>query len=627
MSGHEDKARVSAVRILLLEDTASDADLIEIALTEAGMDFVSLCVETGKAFSQALDDFHPDIILSDFNLPSFDGRTALAMVQKRCPATPMIMVTGAIGDELAVELLKAGARDYILKDRLIRLPSAVRRALAEARETRQRQAAEQSLRESEEKFRTMTASAQDAIILTDSNAGISFWNAAAERIFGYPNEAALGEELFGLVAPEHLASDYRAMFVQLRDAGSNPFAGNTVELTARRHDGVEFPIEVSISALVFGHKWHAIAIARDISERKAMELALRASEQEFRSLADNLPDLVVRYDLECRRTYVNPAFEQGLEIPMGEALNVIPDARWRGSISALEYRAQLRQVMATGTPVDMTLSWMRPTDGSTIHQAMRIVAERAPNGRIKGALAIGRTITALVEAKQQLEESRTQLRALAARREAAREEERRRIARELHDELGQQLSALRFGVSLIDYRFGDEQPHIRAATAKLLDMVDKTIQVTRDVSSSLRPGVLDMGIVPALEWLTEEFSRHTGISCELKVLQGEIQIDEELGIAIFRIAQESLTNAARHAKAASIQITFKCDAGAYVLEVKDDGVGFDVAAPRKKTSFGLVGIHERVIATGGEVLVSSAPGCGTVVSVHIPMVAAKKDES
>jgi PAS domain S-box-containing protein len=498
MSNDSDKARVQSVRILLLEDIVSDAELIEAALAEAGVDFVSLRVETGEAFSRALDDFRPDIILSDFSLPSFDGRTALTMVQQRCPATPMVMVTGAIGDERAVELLKAGARDYVLKNHLVRLPSAVRRALAEAEETRQRQAAQQALRESEEKFR---------------------------------------------------------------------------------------------------------------------------------SLAENLPDMVVRYDLDCRRTYVNPAFEWELEIPAGEALEVAAGTHWRGSISAPDYRARLREVMATGIPADLTLSWLRSADGGMVDHAIRIVAERGPDGRIKGALAIGRNITALVEARHQLEESRTQLRALAARREAAREEERRRIARELHDELGQQLSALRFGVSLIDYQFGDQQPRIRGATAKLLDMVDKTIQVTRDVSSSLRPGVLDMGIVPALEWLAEEFSRHTGIRCELKVPQGEIQIDEDLAIAVFRIAQESLTNAARHAKAGNIQITFECDAGSYVLEVKDDGVGFDVSAPRKKTSFGLVGIRERVLATGGEVVVSSAPGCGTVVGVRIPMAAGKKDES
>ncbi len=279
------------VRILLLEDTPGDAELIEMALTEAGVDFVSRRVETREAFARALDEFSPDIILSDFSLPSFDGRTALAMVQKRCPATPMLMVTGAIGDELAVELLKTGARDYILKDRLARLPSAVRRALAEAEQIRQRQTMAKALRESEEKFRTMTASAQDAIILVDADARVCFWNAAAERIFGYPKDEALGKDLFCLAAPEHLATRYRSNFNRFRDTGAGPFAGNTVEMSGRRHDGANFPLEASISALILDDKWHAIGIARDISER-------RRAEEELSQHRNNLEHLVERRTAE-----------------------------------------------------------------------------------------------------------------------------------------------------------------------------------------------------------------------------------------------------------------------------------------------------------------------------------------
>jgi PAS domain S-box-containing protein len=279
------------IRILLLEDTASDAELIGMTLAEAGVDFVSQRVETREAFIHALGDFHPDIILSDFSLPSFDGRTALAIVQKRCPETPMLMVTGAIGDELAVELLKAGARDYVLKDRLARLPSAVRRALAEAEEIRQHEAAELALRESEEKFRTMTASAQDAIILVDGDAHVCFWNAAAERIFGYSKEEALGQDLFNVAAPERLAARYRSSFDRFRDAGTGPFAGNSVEMSGRRRNGMDFPLEASISALTVDGRWHAIGIARDIGERKQ-------AEEELAQHRNNLEHLVERRTAE-----------------------------------------------------------------------------------------------------------------------------------------------------------------------------------------------------------------------------------------------------------------------------------------------------------------------------------------
>ena len=285
------KTTLQAVRVLLLEDDANDATLIEATLADAGLAFVSRRVETGDAFSRALDEFRPDIVLSDFRLPGFDGRAALTMVQQRCAATPLLMVTGAMGDEMAVELLKAGARDYILKDRLARLPSAIRRALAEAEEIRQHQAAAKALRESEEKFRTMSASAQDAIILVADDARVAFWNPAAERIFGYAKEEALGKDLFRLTSPERLCERYRASFNHFQDSSAGLFAGNVVELFAKRRDGAEFPVEVSVSALILDDQWHAIEIARDISERKR-------TEEELARHRNNLEQLVERRTAE-----------------------------------------------------------------------------------------------------------------------------------------------------------------------------------------------------------------------------------------------------------------------------------------------------------------------------------------
>jgi signal transduction histidine kinase len=153
----------------------------------------------------------------------------------------------------------------------------------------------------------------------------------------------------------------------------------------------------------------------------------------------------------------------------------------------------------------------------------------------------------------------------------------------------------------------------------LLTLVDKTIQVTRDVSASLRPAVLDMGIIAALEWLTAEFSQYSGLACRLNVSEREVSLSEEMAVTIFRIAQESLTNAARHSKAERIEVTFNRKAEAITLEVKDDGVGFDTGGSRKSNSFGLLGIRERALAVGGEAVVSSKPGCGTVVEVRIPV--------
>jgi PAS domain S-box-containing protein len=255
----------------MLEDEPSDAELTEGVLRKAGLVFSFERVGTRDGFIAALETFRPDIILADYRLPAFNGMAALSIAHEQAPDVPLILVSGAMADELAVEILKAGAHDYILKDRLARLPSAVRRALAEADAIRQRRAAEKALRESEEKFRTMTASAQDAIILVDSDARISFWNTAAERIFGLSESEVFGKDLIKLFVPERLRACYRNVLEKIRDTHAGSFAGKTVELSANRHDGSEFPLEVSIAAIVLDDKWHAICIARDISERNRLE--------------------------------------------------------------------------------------------------------------------------------------------------------------------------------------------------------------------------------------------------------------------------------------------------------------------------------------------------------------------
>lgn len=744
MSTNNQKAGMPSIRVLLLEDRAEDADLIMAALAEGRGDSSALCVETRAAFSHALDEFRPDIVLCDFSLPDFDGRQALDMVRERCPATPVIIVSGAIGDERAAELIKAGACDYVLKDRLARLPFAVKRALAEAEEIRQHEAAELRRHTSEEAIRAVVENSPDVIVRYDRQCRRIYVNPAMETLLGHsaaevigtrpdafsahpsplrliaqlrqvfetgagiteetPARNAQGEMSWGQIrlVPE-FGSDGQVATVLLigrnihelkeREQSMRWLAENSPDVIVRYDRGGrrtyvnrEFervnglsaqevlgktPFEIStelgtmtpvfveklMAAMEAGvpttieleREWQgrrewwfvrvvpehdadgkvvsAITVWSDISERKTTEVALRASEQEFRSLAENSPDIIMRWGLDCRCSYVNAAFERETEIPASAALGLEVSAQQLGYISISDYRVQARRVMETGEPAELVLSYSRPSDGGVVRLALRIVPEYSPEGRIRGVLGIGRNITALLEAERQLDELGSQLRALAARRETVREEERRHIARELHDELGQQLSALRFGLNLLDFQFGDKQPSIRDATARLLGLVDKTIQVTRDVSSALRPAVLDMGIVPALEWLTAEFSRQTGIPCDLTVPQGDLDMCEEQGIVIFRIAQESLTNAARHSKAELVQVVLECEQACFVLEVKDNGVGFDAIGQHKEKSFGLVGIRERALAVGGDVAVSSVPGGGTVVRVRIPVLADKGRES
>lgn len=219
----------------------------------------------------------------------------------------------------------------------------------------------------------------------------------------------------------------------------------------------------------------------------------------------------------------------------------------------------------------------------------------------------------------ELQRSRQHLRELAARAEAAREEERKHIAREVHDELGQVLTALRMDVTMFKLRFGALDPLLPQKLDEMKALIDRGIQGVRRVAVSLRPAALDMGLTAALEWLCTEASTHHGLVCALEVEGDELELDEARAVVVFRIVQESLTNVARYAQAERVEVRVSQQEGALCFEVRDNGLGFDPTEVRHQKSFGLLGMRERALALGGELHILSAPGQGTTVRASIPL--------
>jgi len=177
---------------------------------------------------------------------------------------------------------------------------------------------------------------------------------------------------------------------------------------------------------------------------------------------------------------------------------------------------------------------------------------------------------------------------------------------------------LRMSVSLLRVRFGQDNPALTAHAKGMTELVDRNIQVVRNVAASLRPVALDMGIQPALEWLVDDFAAHAGIAATLLVEDDTIVLDEDSETTVFRIVQESLTNVARHAGASQVTVTLDSTGEVCLVTVQDDGVGFNPARIRK-TSLGLLGMRERVWMVGGDIEIDSAPGKGTTVVVRVPL--------
>jgi signal transduction histidine kinase len=275
----------------------------------------------------------------------------------------------------------------------------------------------------------------------------------------------------------------------------------------------------------------------------------------------------------------------------------------------------LEDVIAKRKSARTDLTW--ELAGTLVGWQVSAVPEYDGAGDVSGVLTIWVDISERLESERRLRESYLLLQEATSRRETAREEERKRIAREMHDELGQQLTALRLGVSALRIQFGSGSPELSNRLGDLLHLCDQTMRVVRHVITALRPAALDAGIIPAFEWLAAEFFRDSRIACRLEIPDDSLVLDEDRAVAMFRIVQEALTNIARHAAATQVVISLAQAECGWVLEIRDNGCGFDFALLRRK-SFGLLGMKERTLMLGGELSVLSAPGKGTSVIARIP---------
>jgi signal transduction histidine kinase len=236
------------------------------------------------------------------------------------------------------------------------------------------------------------------------------------------------------------------------------------------------------------------------------------------------------------------------------------------------------------------------------------------------AMSLAREMTQELRASEaRLQETNERLRRLAAHAENIKESERKRIAREIHDDLGQNLLALRIETDLLAARTARHHPHIHARARWTRDQIDLTIKSVRQIINDLRPNVLDLGLNAAVDWQIAEFRQRTGVACELIQDNDEIPVGDRSATALFRILQESLTNITRHAFATQVRVELRCKIDHVAMSVTDNGVGIKDAGRHKADSFGLVGVEERVKILGGSFEVSNVPGGGTRVRVSIPV--------
>jgi PAS domain S-box-containing protein len=688
------------LKILLIEDSEGDAILSLRELKLGGYDPVHRRVETAEDMQAAITERPWDIVISDFIMPQFSGLAALELLKQSGLDIPFIIVSGKIGEDTAVEAMKAGAHDYILKGNLPRLVPAVERELREAETRTARRAAEEELKRHQEhleelvdertnelkraneqlqqeisdrktaeealrkaikrakeekaKSEAIIAALGDGVIIQDKEHKIIYQNVIHKDLIG----DHFGEYCYKAYhLSESPCTDCPAS-LSFRDGRIH-----NAEKTITTDKGV-LNIEITASPLrdASGEIIAGIEVVRDITERKRMEdelrehrdhldlmvrertSELRALNKELRAeimrriqmekdliesqrfvhrIADATPNLLYLYDvIENRNVYINSRIKDILGYSP-EEIKKMKSAFFKkllhpGDASVID---SLWKRFSTASEGDIIESEYRLKNYSGEWRwfySRDIVFKRTSDGLLKLVLGISQDVTQRKLFEEELKSSRERLRRLLAHLQSVREDERTRISREIHDELGQALTALKMDLSWLIKRLGKEQKPILEKAHLMSKLIDMNIQTVKRISAELRPGLLDdLGLTAALEWQAEEFRKRTGIKCGVLIRPDDIELDRDLATAIFRIFQETLTNVVRHAKADKVRVSLKRNEDTLAFQVRDNGRGISERQISSPKSIGLIGMRERVHFFGGTMEITGDKG--TTVTVTIPI--------
>ena len=514
-----------------------------------------------------------------------------------------------------------GERDLLISYFPIEGPSGIDRVACILQDITEGKRAEEALRSSETKFRRLLDSSIVGVVFWDLHGNLFSANDLFLNMIGYSREDLEQGRLSwkGITPPEYTPVDEQAIAELLATGNCAPFEKEYI-----RKDGSRVSVMIG-SAMLEGQKDKGSSFIMDITERKQVEEELRQSEERFRQLAESITEVFWMTDPEKGEVlYVSPTYEKiwgrtcesVYRNPTGWLEAIHPADRQRIEKAA-------RTLQASGE-YDEEYQVVRP-DGSVRWIRDRAFPVRDKAGRVYRLTGIAEDITERKHAEERLKTTTEQLRALSASLQSAKEVEAMRIARELHDELGGDLTSLKWDLELFEKTISElgDQSQLRKLREKIhsmLGLVENTIGAVRRISSEMRPGVLDdLGLVEAIEWQAREFEIRTGVPVRYHSSVTQIDLSTAQSTAIFRIVQEALTNVLRHAQATKVDIKINEEAGELILTLSDNGGGITEDDKSRPQSLGLLGMQERAHLIGGEIEVTGVAGQGTVLVLRVPM--------
>ena len=635
------------LRILHLEDNPKDAELIQATLQAEGLVCEVVLVQTREDYLAAAEQGPFDLILADYTLPQFDGHSALAIRQEHCPDVPYIIVSGLMGEEAAIESLKSGATDYVLKNRLPRLAPAVRRTLREVEEQREIKQAQEALRESEARKKAMLDGALDCIIASDHQGNILEFNPAAERTFGYTLDQVIGKPLADLIIPSHLRENHKQGLKQYIATGEGPFIGKVVEVTAMRADGTEFPAELGITPV--GQEWPPMFLdhVRDISERKAIDNRVRQSEERFRSMIENVKDhAIYMLDVQgCVLTWNKGAERltgyQSEEIIGKHYLCFYPiEDRESGKPEQI-----MKTVLAEGQCEDE--GWHLRKDGSKFWANVVITAVRNGGAKLLGFSVVTRDLTLRRETEEQLRLAKEEA-------ESANEAKSAFLANISHEIRTPMTGIMGMAGLLSDTELSSKQVEycqiIQRSSDSLLTVINEVLDFSKVESGKLELEIIDFDLTSAVGEVVDLFAKQAEDKGVELINFIRYDVPEKLQGDPGRLRQiisNLVGNALKFTAKGEVivRITVQEQTAAYAnlrFEVSDTGIGIpkekqdklfssftqvDASTTRKYggTGLGLAICKRFVELMGGQIGMDSEPGKGSTVWFTLKLL--KQSES
>lgn len=581
--------------LMIVEDELIVLKNLELRLNDAGFNVIA-SANSGEKAIEICKTVTPDLILMDIKLSGeLDGiQTAFRIKQNK--DIPIVYLTAFADDEILDKAKLTDPFGYLLKPFDIRdLKKTIEIALY-------KHSLENKLRQSEEKFRILFNHSPLGNVLFSVAGKVLDANPVFAEMLGYRKEELMEKNIWNLFS----VFDNRMI-------NENNLNGKIFESNIKDKSANILWLRISISSIYLPLQTikHYLAVVENITINKLSENILKENETRLRRMVENLPAGAIYITDEI--FYCNKEVEKITGYRADEIKNL---EEWYAKLypnNSLEVKNYYQIDKRAGFKKPRTLEITRKDQEKRF---VEFIVHLFNNDEIWILI----DITDRVKAEEEILRSRDQLKKLSEHLQSAREEERAAIAREVHDDLGQSLTALKMDIVWLQRHKSADEKIVSEKLSGMVEVVNQTIKTIQRLGTELRPKLLDdIGLISALEWQAGEFQKRFGIRCIMNQPIDEIRVDSNVGLSIFRIFQETLTNVARHSNATEVRINISQSDGSILLSIYDNGIGIPLNKLDSNSSIGIIGMKERASIAGGELEFISGNGKGTEVRLSIPL--------